>query len=763
MSSILKATPRAILRGIQDLSRRSPVVESELLPQHLPHVYLLTERGPTLPQVAIGDGLVQLYGTSVLDLRSKYANHQTVLASRVMATGNFCMVQRLKPANAKTAMLRLSAELIPAEVTLYARNPDGSYQIGAGGLPIPITVPDGDGGTIISKVIGHRVVWHTSLTGYTGAGRNFGTGVTITDHRDGSVLAGGVKLSSLFSSGTTPVKSKLYPIMDFEVASFGEFGNRVGLRLSAPNADDAAVGDYATMNEIGSYLYRLGCVERPVNSATPLITETNGGEASIDVSLKDNVYHPVSGLPLSFNELFIDSYQSLDDPTVVPKFGPFGRAHIYKTQLNEVLTALCAGGTEQNNLTIGEGLYDTTAAAHGRAEAIQFTGRTDNYPLLNLFTGVDQNGVPYYTFNVSDSVLFGGVALGESNVHYATGGDDGLAVDVNGKPDTLANLRIYDELVGIELSQYGYGEAKLLDVAKYPHSTFWDSGFSFETKKKMLVPMSRRKDIWVVLATQAVADYANPTTPTPETWAYEEPNNVELENSIAVNLRTIAGNYPESEIYGTPVCRVSIVGHCGTLLNTNYRGGLLPLTIDMASKVARYMGAGTGSWANGFGFDESPNNIVTDFRNINHTWKSVDTYNKDWDAGLVWVQSFDRRSVFYPGIQTAYPDDTSVLNSLITVAACCFLEKVSQLVWRALSGTTRLTNGQFIERSNALIVSNTQDRFDGRFIIQPETFYTPADAQRGFSWGSKIHIYANNMKTVGTMTIVAHRLEDLVQ
>lgn len=119
--------------------------------------------------------------------------------------------------------------------------------------------------------------------------------------------------------------------------------------------------------------------------------------------------------------------------------------------------------------------------------------------------------------------------------------------------------------------------------------------------------------------------------------------------------------------------------------------------------------------------------------------------------------------MFYPGIQTAYPDDTSVLNSLITVAACCFLEKVSQLVWRALSGTTRLTNGQFIERSNALIVSNTQDRFDGRFIIQPETFYTPADAQRGFSWGSKIHIYANNMKTVGTMTIVAHRLEDLVQ
>ncbi len=762
MSSILKATPRAILRGIQDLSRRSPVVENELLPQHLPHVYLLTERGPTLPQVAIGDGLVQLYGTNVLDLRSKYTTHQTVLAANVMATGNFCMVQRIKPTNAKTALLRLSAEIIPCEVTLYARNPDGSYQVNGAGAKIPVTTPDGDGGVVISKVIGHRVVWHTGVAAYAPVNKAYGAANTITGHRDGSVTVGGTKLSTLFSAGTTPVTSNLYPIMDFEVSSFGEYGNRVGLRLSAPNADDLEAGDYATMNEIGSFLYRLGCVERPVNSATPLVTETNGGEATIDVSFKDNVYHPQSGLPLSFNELFIDSYQSLDDPTVVPKFGPFGRAHIYKTQLNEVLTALCAGGTKQNNLTIGEGLYDTTALPFGRTADIQFTGRVDNYPLLNLFTGVDQNGVPYFTFNVNDSVLFGGVALGDSNVHYATGGDDGLSVDVNGKPDTLANLQIFDELVGLELANYGYGEAKLLDVAKYPHSTFWDSGFSIETKKKMLVPMSRRKDVWVVLATQAVAEYTNPSTPSASQWAYQEANDVETENAIAVNLRTIAGNYPESEIYGTPVCRVAIVGHCGTLLNTTYRGGLLPLTIDLATKVARYMGNGTGSWANGFGFDESPNNIVSDFRDINHIWKSVDTYNKDWDAGLVWVQSFDRRSVFYPGIQTAYPDDTSVLNSLITVAACCFLEKVSQLVWRALSGTSRLTNGQFIERSNRLIVSNTQDRFDGRFIIQPETFYTPADAQRGFSWGTKIHIYANNMKTVGTMTIVAHRLEDLV-
>lgn len=817
MSSILKATPRAILKGIQDLSRRTPVLEAEQLPQHLPHIYLLTERGPTLPQVAIGDGLTTLYGTNVLDLRSPYATHQTVLASKVMANGNFCMVQRLKPAAAKTALLRLSAEVIPAEIFLYERNLDGSYVIGLDGLPKHVTVPDGDGGFDNVTVIGTRIVWHTTLDPYATVAKEFGKGVAV-EYRDGDTIGGTMELSTLVD-GSNPVVSTLYPILDLEVSSFGDYGNRVGLRLEAPNADDVAPGDYALMGAIGAYLYRFICVERPVNSATPISKDTIAGELSLDLTFKENVFHPSTGLPLSFDDTFIDAYTSLDDPSIPPVYGPFGRSHVYHSNLATILNMVIEGGDFQTNTVIGEKDYDTTAAAFGRSAAIRFTDKPENQQLLNLFTGIDQNGVPYWSLDVSNSVTFGGVSFGNNQVVYATGGSDGLPLDSNGKPDAKQILSIYDELAGIEMANYGDLEAKLLDVAKYPHSTFWDSGFSLATKKKMLVPMSRRKDIWVVLSTQMLGDYSgeaiagtgtavgtdglvldfgagettefyndtfvtipaglltdgdnNPVpagryranfldtdwTLTP--WEYQEANTISQETAYAVLLRTMASTFPESEIYGTPVCRVSIVGHCGKLLNTTYRGGILPLTIELADKVSRYMGAGTGNWTNGFAFDENPNNVVSNFRDINHIWKPAATYNGDWDAGLVWVQSFDRRSVFFPGLQTAYPDDTSVLNSIITVAACCFLEKVSQLVWRLLSGNSSLTNGQFIERSDRLINENVKDRFDGRFVIVPETFYTAADEQRGFSWSCKIHIYANNMKTVGSMTVVAHRMSDL--
>jgi len=89
------------------------------------------------------------------------------------------------------------------------------------------------------------------------------------------------------------------------------------------------------------------------------------------------------------------------------------------------------------------------------------------------------------------------------------------------------------------------------------------------------------------------------------------------------------------------------------------------------------------------------------------------------------------------------------------------LEKVCQRVWRDLTGNSSLTNEQFIERSNRLIEQRTSGRFDQRVVIVPETYYTADDAVRGYSWSCNINMYANNMKTVGTFTVVARRREEL--
>ena len=96
------------------------------------------------------------------------------------------------------------------------------------------------------------------------------------------------------------------------------------------------------------------------------------------------------------------------------------------------------------------------------------------------------------------------------------------------------------------------------------------------------------------------------------------------------------------------------------------------------------------------------------------------------------------------------------------MTAILFLTTTTFNVWKRLTGNQKLTVDQLIERSNELIIQDTQDVFDGRFVIRPETYLTPADNILGYSWSCKVHIYANNMRTVFQAAVIAHRMEDLL-
>ena len=147
---------------------------------------------------------------------------------------------------------------------------------------------------------------------------------------------------------------------------------------------------------------------------------------------------------------------------------------------------------------------------------------------------------------------------------------------------------------------------------------------------------------------------------------------------------------------------------------------------------------------------------------------SAGTGHADFDRqveyqGLVWAQRYDKDSFFWPAVQTVYDDDTSILNSMFNMLIAVELEKVAEITWRQLTGISGLTENQFITRSNRLIEEAVKGRFDNRVVIVPDTFVSEADKQRGFSWGCNIVMYGNNMKTVGSFTIVARRREDLEQ
>lgn len=677
MSAVLNPTPRPILQGTRDDSGAVLPVIGEQLPSHLPHVFLFAEEGVG-PEIVSGSDINKAFGAKTLNLRSKYATHQTALATIIAGRANAMVIQRLRPADAKDpATITLAVEIVEDDIPVFERETDGTYKYDQQGQPVPTG----------QTVAGHRIRW------VIGSSQTNEIGVAT---RRAGELTG--------KSGLT--QSTIYPIGDLQVSSFGEHGNHKGLRLWANtlNSPSEQPSDEVIDSE-NAYLYRLQFIKRADAKSQPVIVTTTGGSQSIEFSFKPGAMNRKTDSQLYLGDILLDSYRNLD---VRPRqYGPFNGLHLYEDNIAEVHAMLYAA-EQPNHLDWPE---DVDAGKY----------------LINIVNGLDISGAPYHTIQVLGNAD-GGAELTKSSNYYAAGGSDGTMT-----------FETFDELVAHELANYGQLDNHFLDTASWPQSHYYDSGFTLPTKLKMISLVGLRKDVQVTVATQDVS---------------QPQNTSEQETSIAIALRAAARLYPESEVFGTPVCRVTIVGHSGYLINSQYKG-LLPLTVDLADKRAYFMGAANGIWNRDRGYDQAPYNQVTLFKDVNNTYKPSPAYDKDWQNGLVWVQKFNTTKLFYPAIQTVYDDATSVLNSDINAAVIVEAEKVCERVWRQLVGGSKLTQEQFLEKSDQLIAEETDGRFDDRFIIVPRTYFTGYDAILGYSWSTDIEIYMNKMVLVGTYTIVA--------
>jgi hypothetical protein len=328
-------------------------------------------------------------------------------------------------------------------------------------------------------------------------------------------------------------------------------------------------------------MWRLGLVSRDELTGGYNLIQTVGGEGYVDVSLKDNVRTDRAKVPMSIDKVFIPEYKTKATSTAPAFEGPYGEMHLYRDAIEELQTLLIVGDTA--NAVLGEAEFnDVAEMGHGRVPL-----NVDTQYLLNFLGGYDVEGVPYYAFETARSANFGGTTFVADTVIYGAGGSDGLYLNSTGEPDELANYELFDSMVRQEMTTFGEGEVRWLNSAKYPVSAFWDSGYSLETKKALLNPIGKRKDVATILATQSVADYVttNVAGEIKKVWSWIEPNNEAEESSIAGMLRTIASTFPESEVFGTSCCRAIIVGQCGILLNGNYIRKL-PLTYELADKVS---------------------------------------------------------------------------------------------------------------------------------------------------------------------------------
>ena len=758
-ATIVNAAPMSIMLGTQDLSTRSLPSVPEALPTHLPKIYLYTQKGPTTPQLVSGGDLTNVFGSDSFDLRKKWATHATVLANLVNAQGNAIMVQRVKPADAApNASITLYLDVLPTQIPVYERNIDGSYKVDINNNPVPATPA--------VTVDGYSVMW-------------VATEVALNEFGMAGPKPG------IQTAGT--VQSTQFPIMDLTVSNFGSYGNNIGLRMWAPTAMSSTPINPSLITNAQCYPFRMACVSRPDPITTPSIVTNQNGEQFVNVTFKPGVINTATDSLVGINDVFIQSYQLLNVPGYAPVYGPFGNIHTYDAIIDALLKQFYAAELPYIN------------------SFSDIIGISNEEYVFNMISGVASSGAPYTSFIVSSSGV-DTVYLTENTTIYAKGGSDGTMGEattlnvatltgsitndvltitagatnvlaagqfldgvgilpgttlvsgsgniwhvsvINTVAATTINVTVpgFASLVAQEVVKYSDPNSQLQDSATYPESIIYDSGFPLATKYALANFISLRKDTAVVLCCHDV------TLPGPALTASEE-------SSLAIALRTRLQMYPESDFYDTATMRAMIVGLSGKLMNSQYTKSL-PLVLEIASKAGAYMGASNGVWKAGIGFDSSPTNQVTMFTDVNVIFTPATVRNKDWANGLVWVDAFDRRSLYFPALKTVYDNDTSVLNSFFTMMAIVELEKVGERARREFSGEATLTNAQLIAQVNEFVNKNTLGRFDNRFVIRPDTYFTAADVARGYSWTLSIAIYAPSMKTVATISVQAYRISDL--
>ncbi len=697
-SSIVNAAPMVQHLGIKDNSTTQGAVRTPNVPAHLAHVYIYAQKGPVGLQLCDSNNMVALYGSDTFDTRKKYATHQTVLANTLAAAGNAQMIERIVPSDAgPKANFLLSLDILPVDIPVYTRGADGAYLRDVDGD----LIPDG-----VNTTPGFRVKWVKSTITAGGPGTadstTFGAGTSAQgDQVDGAV------------------HSTRYPILEYWAGAYGAGGNNAGLRLTAPTSVDDSPANTALMDEIKAYPYRLSAITRASSVATPTVKSTLTGDASIDFVLKAGQINPYTDAAVSLADVFSPAYQSVGNPLREDVYADIPNVHIYTNYLATVQALLFNG--EKAALTdlvqtVGSDIKTTDVTA-------------DDQYKFNILTFKNSTGAQYRCIEQLTTGT-GVVALtGSTNLYCESGSDGTMTEDA------------FNTEVAAKLAGYADPLSPLLDSALNPTSIMYDTGFKMATKYAMCNLLARRKDTFVVLST-----YTQGT----EVDASEEA-------SIGISLRARLGLYPESTYFGTPVVRGLIMARYGRMLGVNY-AYKLPLTLELASKAAAFMGAGNGEWNASKLFDVAPRSEVTMFTDLNVSFVPASQRTVDWATGLNYPIPFSRDSLFFPALKTAYNDDTSVLTSFFTAMGCVALQKVGEQVWREFSGCVHLTRAQLIKNVNQAVVDKTVGRFAGLFKIVPKAYISGGDALRGYSYTLPIEIYANNAQTVMTLSVEAYRM-----
>lgn len=349
---------------------------------------------------------------------------------------------------------------------------------------------------------------------------------------------------------------------------------------------------------------------------------------------------------------------------------------------------------------------------------------------MNLFGELDYMGRAYKAIQQGPLVA-NSLSADGATVNYLMGGADG----------TVSEAEL-DSLVRAHLeSDWDNPDEPLNSWAQYPFSGFHDSGFELDTKYAMLDTMAKRDDITVDVCTFI---------------ASQPPHSIATELNIGLALQARGLLTPESVVHGTQQCRFNIWGSEGQDAGSIFKRRCTSF-LDVAVKYAAFAGAGSGVLSIEDDYTDRDNNALSRVIHLTHTYKSNTVQDLYWKTGINYPQLRTTSEVFWPAYQTAYEDDTSVLNSTLYVKIVTFIKRLAKYHWSINTGST-LPEAEFVDQSNDDWAELIEGKFAGKMVVTGETVITPDDSQRGFSWALDVNCAADPMRTVGQYNITVARL-----
>ena len=353
---------------------------------------------------------------------------------------------------------------------------------------------------------------------------------------------------------------------------------------------------------------------------------------------------------------------------------------------------------------------------------VDFPELTTPY-MVNTFTGKTFDSRHYdhiyLDIDSDDAVLL------DANVsNYMSGGDDGDTSDA-----TLEYLT-REWLTGNVFPD-------IKDQARFPITHLYDSGYEATTKEALINFLGIRDDVKIILSTQS---------------AYEEPNTKAEDQSMGSYLRGRTLLHPESFIYGTQACRVTILQQCGRLTELTPYVKYVPTTLDCLTKKGKFQGA---LYIKGKpkGLPESAVTILKDFN-----WVPVDADFKQlsWDNAINYLQHYDMTGVHYPDVISVYPYLTSLLSDDIFTDMLVYIKHIIRFQWAKFAG---------IDDPIAVQIANIKDSI-GRDIYsklgnsvraEVNPYQTDLDAELGSALTIEVPVYGTMSNRVWNVIVPVRR------